>query len=302
MTASLHERVDEYLRLRRALGFRLRNEGRALAQFAGYLEQQGAEAVTAEHAITWAQLPRGVHPVTWTHRLTAVRGFASWLRAIDPATEIPPRGVFPGQGKRPAPFIFSDGDIAAMIAACGSLRPRMRAATCTVLFGLIAVTGIRIGEALAIPAGGIDLDAGLLPVMPAKSRCERILPLHPTTVGALADYDALRVRKHPAASTFFVSIRGTRLCHQPVLSAFREACAAAGIPGRPRIHDLRHSLAVAILLQWYRSGEDVDAQMPALSGYLGHVSPEGTYWYISAVPELMRLAAARAAGKDHAGE
>ena len=123
MTASLHDRVDEYLRLRRALGFRLRNEGRALAQFAGYLEQQGAEAVTAEHAITWAQLPCGVHPVTWTHRLTAVRRFASWLRAIDPATEIPPKGVFPGQGKRPAPFIFSDGDIAAVTTACGSLRP-----------------------------------------------------------------------------------------------------------------------------------------------------------------------------------
>src|SRR5713226_6482597 len=110
----------------------------------------------------------------------------------------------------------------------------------TALFGLVAVTGIRIGEALAIPAGGIDLDAGLLPVHPAKSRCERILPLHPTTVAALAEYEELRARKHPAAATFFVSIRGTRLCHHPVLNAFREACALAGIPGRPRIHDLRH--------------------------------------------------------------
>jgi integrase len=294
--------VDEYLRLRRALGFRLRNEGRALAQFAGYMEQQGTTAVTAEHAITWAQLRQGVHPVTWTHRLTAVRGFAAWLRAIDPATEIPPKGVFPGQGKRPAPFIFSVDDIAAMTAACGSLRPPMRAATYTALFGLVAVTGIRIGEALAIPAGGIDLDAGLLPVMPAKSRCERILPLHPTTVEALAEYDTARARRHPAATTFFVSIRGTRLCHGPVMEAFREACAAAGIPGLPRIHDLRHSLAVATLLQWYRSGEDIDAAMPALSGYLGHVSPEGTYWYISAVPELMQLAAERAAGKEGSDE
>ncbi len=298
MTASLHGRVDEYLRLRRALGFRLRNEGRALAQFAGYLEARGAATVTAEAAITWAQLPRGVHPVTWTHRLTAVRGFAAWLRTTDPATEVPPRGVFPGQGRRPAPFIFSDGDIARVTAACAGLRPAMRAATYTALFGLIAVTGIRIGEALAIPAGGIDLDAGLLPVMPAKSRCERILPLHPTTVQALADYDAVRARRHPAATTFFVSIRGTRLCHHPVLTAFREACAAAGIPGRPRIHDLRHSMAVTTLLRWYRSGEDIDAQMPALQGYLGHVSPEGTYWYISAVPELMQLAAERAAGKE----
>jgi len=302
MTVSLHERAEEYLRLRRALGFRLRREGQVLPQFADYLEQQGAATVTAEHAIAWAQLPRGVHPVTWTHRLTAVRSFAAWLHTIDPAAEVPPKGVFPGQGKRPAPFIFSACDITRMISACGSLRPAMRAATYAALFGLIAVTGIRIGEALAIPADGIDLDAGLLPVMPAKSRCQRILPLHPTTAAALAEYAALRARSFPEAATFFVSDRGTALRRGPALTAFRQACAAAGIKGRPRIHDMRHSFAVTTLLEWYRSGEDVAAQMPALSGYLGHVSPEGTYWYISAVPELMQLAAARAAGREHSDE
>lgn len=297
MTASLGEQVQEYLRLRRALGFRLRCEGLMLARFAAWLEQQGATTVTAGHAIAWAQLPQGVHPRTWSQRLTAVRGFATWLRTTDPAAEIPPGDVFPWQDRRPAPFIFSDADITAVTAACGSLRPQMRAATYTALFGLIAVTGIRIGEALAIPADGIDLEAGLLPVMPAKSRCERILPLHPATTAALAEYAALRASRHPAAETFFVSARGTALCHPSARRAFGQACAAAGIAGRPRIHDLRHSFAVATLLQWYRSGEDVDAQMPALSGYLGHVSPAGTYWYISAVPELMQLAAARAAGK-----
>jgi integrase/recombinase XerD len=298
MTTLMHERVDEYLRLRRALGFRLRNDGRRLPQFADYLEQHGAATVTAAHAIAWAQLPRGVRPVTWGQRLTAVRGFAAWLRAVDPATEVPPRGVFPRPGKRPAPFIFSDDDITAMVTACGSLRPALRAATYTALFGLVAVTGVRIGEALAVPPGGIDLDAGLLTVAPAKSRRERILPLHPTTVAALADYDAFRSRCCPAAATFFVSIRGTTLFHHCVLNAFREACALAGIPGRPRIHDLRHSMAVTTLLDWYRSGKDIDAEMPALSGYLGHVRPEGTYWYISAIPELMQLAAARVAGKE----
>jgi integrase/recombinase XerD len=302
MTAQLRERAEEYLRLRRALGFRLVREGRMLAGFARYMEQQGTATVTAEHAITWAQLPQGVHPGLWTQRLTAVRGLAAWLRLTDPATEVPPKGVFPGQGKRPAPFIFSGGDIAAMTAACGSLRPAFRAATYTALFGLIAVTGIRIGEALAIPAGRIDLAAGLLPVMPAKTRCERILPLHPSTVKALAEYDELRARRHPAAATFFASARGTMLCHTPVMNAFREACAIAGIPGRPRIHDLRHSLAVTALLEWYRSGEDIDAQIPALQGYLGHVSPRGTYWYVTAVPELMQLAAARAAGKEGSDE
>lgn len=302
MTTLLHERAEEYLRLRRALGFRLRHEGYFLPQFAGYLEQHGAATVTAEHAIAWAQLPQGVHPVTWTHRLSAVRGFATWLRTVDPATEIPPKGVFPGQGKRPAPFIFTSQDLAAVIAGCAVLRPAMRAAACTALFGLIAVTGIRIGEALAIPAGGIDLDAGLLPVMPAKSRCQRILPLHPTTVAALTDYDAVRARAFPGAATFFVSEKGTPLSRQLALTSFRKACAAAGIPARPRIHDARHSFAVNTLLEWYRSGEDVAAQMPALSGYLGHTTPEGTFWYISAVPELMQLAAARAAGKDDGDE
>ena len=281
MTTLLHERADEYLRLRRALGFRLRLEGCRLPQFAGYLEQHGAAAVTAAHAIAWAQLPQDVRPVTWARRLSAVRGFAAWLRAIDPATEIPPRGVFPRPGRRPGPFIFSDDDITRLVTACGSLRPAMRAATCTALSGLVAVTGVRIGEALAVPAGGIDLDAGLLAVAPAKSRRERILPLHPATVKALADYDELRSRRHPGAATFFVSIRGTMLCYHPVLVAFRQACAAAGIPARARIHDLRHSMAVTTLLNWYRSGQDIDAEIPALPGYLGHVNPDGTYWYYS---------------------
>jgi integrase len=240
MTTLLHERAQEYLRLRRALGFRLRNEGRVLPQFAGYLEQHGAVTVTAEHAIAWAQLPRGARPVTWAQRLAAVRGFAAWLRTVDPAAEIPPKGVFPGRGRRPAPFIFTSEDLAAVTAACAGVRPAARARTCTALFGLIAVTGIRIGEALAIPADGIDLDAGLLPVMPAKSRCQRILPLHPTAIAALADYATFRARAFPGAPTFFVSGKGTPLTQQTALRSFRKACAAAGIPGRPRLHDVRH--------------------------------------------------------------
>src|SRR5260370_1211770 len=160
--------------------------------------------------------PRG----TGSERSPRGPGCGGWLRTSDPATEIPPRGVFPGYGRRPAPFIFTDGDIAAMHAACGSLRPWFRSETYTALFGLIAVTGVRVGEALAIPSGGIDLDAGLLAVRPARSRCERILPLHPTTLAALPQYEELPAPKHPNATTFFLSIRGTSLCHGPVLRAF----------------------------------------------------------------------------------
>jgi integrase/recombinase XerD len=297
MNTLLHERVEEYLRLRRALGFRLERPGQVLVQYADYLAGHGAVTVTAQNAIAWAQLPQGVRPGTWAERLGAVRGFAAWLRTVDPAAEVPPAGVFPGQGKRPAPFIFTAGEVTRMHAACASLRPAFRAVTYSALFGLIAVTGIRRGEALSIPVGGIDLDAGLLPVAPAKGRCERVLPLHPTTAAALAEYDGLRSRRHPAATAFFVTTRGRRICGHAALTAFRQACAIAGIPGQPRMHDLRHSLAVNTLLEWYRSGKDVAAEIPALSAYLGHVNPEGTYWYISAVPELMQLAAERAAGQ-----
>ena len=298
MSTSLHEHVEEYLRLRQALGFKLQRQGQVLVQYADYLAEHGAVTVTAENAVAWAQLPQGVRPGTWTERLGAARGFAAWLRTDGPAAEVPPAGVFPGQDKRPAPFIFSGDEIIRMHAACGSLRPAFRAATYSALFGLIAVTGIRRSEALSIPAGGIDLDAGLLPVSPAKSRCERVLPLHPTATAALAEYDELRSRRHPSATAFFVTSRGRRICGPAALTAFRQACAIAGIPGQPRIHDLRHSLAVTTLLEWYRSGKDVAAEIPALSAYLGHVNPEGTYWYISAVPELMRLAAERAARKE----
>lgn len=294
----LSDRVEEYLRLRRALGYQLRLEGYRLAEYARHLDMSGETVVTAQNAVAWARLRQGVHPVTWSHRLRAVRGFAAWLRTIDPATEIPPKDAIPERWIRPAPFIFDEGLTARMTAACGGLRPAFRAATLTTLFGLVAATGIRIGEALAIPSDGIDLDAGLLPVMPAKSRCERILPLHPTAVAALRDYDGLRSRTHPESPVFFASIRGTALDPSGVRRAFRQACDSAGIPRRARIHDLRHSFAVASLLQWYRTGADVAAEMPALSDYLGHVNPEGTYWYISAVPELMQLAAARAAAED----
>jgi len=140
MTVTLSQRVQEYLRLRRALGFKLEREGRELPQFAAYLEQAGAATVTADRAIAWAQLPQGVHPVRWTHRLSAVRSFAAWLHTIDPAAEIPPKGIFPGQGKRPAPVIYAGSDITRLVSACASLRPAMRAATYTALFGLIAVT------------------------------------------------------------------------------------------------------------------------------------------------------------------
>jgi integrase len=296
--STLDRHLTDYLRLRRSMGFKLRREGQVLAQFVEYLETSGASTITADLAIAWAQLPTGVHPVTWTQRLGAVRGFARYLHTIDPATEIPPCDVYPGQGKRPAPYVFSDADISRLLEAARGLRPAFRAATYETLFGLLAVSGLRISEALALQRSAVDLNDGVLTVTSAKSGAVRLLPVHASTVEALRRYATERDRTFPTAraGTFFVSIKGTALGYGPVRVTFIQLTTAMGIRTqtvRPRMHDLRHGFAVSCLLEWYRSGQDVAAQMPVLSAYLGHINPAGTYWYLSAVPELMRLAAGR---------
>jgi integrase len=286
MTVTLSQRVQEYLRLRRALGFRLQREGQVLPQFAAYLEQAGAATVTAGHAIAWAQLPQGVDPVNWTHRLTAVRSFAAWLRTIDPATEIPPRGVFPGQGKRPVPFIYSGSDITALISACGSLRPRTRAATYTALFGLIAVTGIRIGEAFALDAADLDAAAQVLAVTGKYGRT-RLIALHPTTAAALTGYLQIRAaRAADGTSALLIGQAGRRLSRNMACAVFRSLAAGCGLApqpgcGSPRLHDFRHTVAVSTLTDALRHGRDVDACIAVLATHLGHVSPAHTYWYYS---------------------
>lgn len=297
MTA-MHDHVQEYLRLRRALGFKLDWPGKILPQFADYLQVAGSTVITDELSIAWAQVPTGVHPVTWTHRLGVVRGFAKYMQAIEPATQIPPHGVFPGQGKRPDPYLFSERDVACLLEAAHALKTPLRAATCHALFGLLAVSGIRISEALALQRDGVDLETGVMAVAGAKSGPPRLVPLHPTVGVVLGEYADLRDRLRPraSASTFFISHRGTPLLQGPVREAFIQLTADIGIRTaavKPRIHDLRHSFAVHCLLRWYRSGADVAGQIATLSTYLGHLNPSGTYWYLSAVPELMQLAAQR---------
>lgn len=306
MTA-LGEHVADYLALRRSLGFKLVHEGHILPQFAVYLESAGSSRITTDLAITWARLPAGVQPVTWTHRLGAVRGFARYLHAIDPATEIPPRAVFAGQGKRPTPYVYSDTDIDRLLTAAGDLRPALRAATYRTLFGLLAVSGMRIREALNLRRTDLDLRAGVVTVIGGKSGATtRLLPLHPSTIAALRGYQRLRDRSCPAATadTVFISTCGTALTYGPVRDTFNRLTTTIGFRTatvRPRIHDLRHSFAVHTLIGWYHSGEDVAARMPALSTYLGHVNPAGTYWYLTAVPELMGLAAQQLGGGDPDG-
>jgi integrase/recombinase XerD len=290
--------VEDYLRLRRALGFKLRFPGQVLPSLAVYLEAAGVTTVTAELAIAWAGQPQGVHPIVWSHRLGAARGFARYLKAIDPAAEIPPAGIWPTVAPRRQPVIFTDSDITRLVQAARMLNPPLRAATYEAMLGLIAATGLRLGEAIALDRADADLETGLLTIRGTKSGRDRLVPLHPTVTSALAGYARRRDQLRPQAATtrFFVSAAGTPVLERLADLAFAQLTERLGLrtEGRqPRIHDLRHTFAVRQLLQWHRDGQDVNAQMPVLSAYLGHVSPAGTYWYLTAVPELMELAAAR---------
>lgn len=289
--------LEEYLRLRRALGFQLAWPGHMLPRFVSWLEATGSETITTEAAITWARLSTSTHPVTLSHRLGTVRAFARYLRTIDPATEIPPTGLF-GKQQRIVPYIYSSEEIARLLHAAGQLHPPLRAATCEALLGLLGCSGMRVGEALGLARDDVNFPDALVRVRHAKFDRERLVPLHPSAVEALRGYASRRDQlcPEPRSDTFFVSSVGTALRHGTVHAAFLTLLASAGFPtaagSRPRIHDLRHSLVVNTLIDWQRDGVDIASRLPVLSTYLGHVSPASTYWYFSAVPELMQLAAA----------
>jgi len=290
--------LEDYLSLRRALGFKLRFPGDVLPGFVSYVEAAGASTVTVELAVSWAGLPKGVQPISLSHRLGAVRGFARYLATINPATEVPPCGIWPSVAPRPTPYLWSDADIRGLLDATHQLRPVLRASTHEALFGLLAVSGVRISEALGLGRDDVDLIHGLLNIREAKFGRSRLVPLHPSTTRALRSYAARRdeLCPKPRATTFFVSVVGTPLGYGGVHSTFIKLTTAGGLRTatvRPRIHDLRHSFAVRTLVNWHRAGIDVESRMAALSNYMGHVNPSGTYWYLSASPELMELVAAR---------
>jgi integrase/recombinase XerD len=297
MSAVLAGHMEDYLRLRRALGFKLTRPGQVLPQFVAYLDASGAQRITVEAAIAWTRLSEGAQPVTLSHRLGAVRGFARYLATIDPATEIPPAGLF-GKQQRRIPNIYTPEEIARLLAAAGRLRPPLRAASYEALFGLLAVSGMRVGEASRLLRADVDLAEGLIRIRHTKFDRDRLVPLHPSATNSLRGYAARRDRlcPQPRTGAFFISSVGTALQHSSLNATFLALLAEAGFPtatgSRPRIHDLRHSLVVNTLIDWQRDGADIAARLPVLSTYLGHVSPASTYWYFSAVPELMQLAAA----------
>ncbi len=297
---NLRAELDNYLAIRRAVGFKLRRTGLLLADFVGYLEENQSDTITTHSALAWASLPSNGSVEWWGYRLSAVRAFARHLHAIDPRHEVPPTGLWPATSHRTTPYLYSDADIVALMAAARQFRSPLRAATFETLVGLLAVTGLRIGEALRLDRDDVDLTEGVLRIRLSKFDKSREVPMHASTVDALAAYTRERDRlcRRPADPAFFISTAGTRLRYDNTHLGWLDLVRRAGLEPRsakcrPRPHDLRHSFAVRTLLDWYRDGADVQACMPLLSTYLGHVHPANTYWYLSAAPELLHLVAAR---------
>jgi integrase/recombinase XerD len=298
---TIRQHAEQYLAMRRALGFKLTTFGHRLISFVSYLETRQQQVVTTEAAVAWAvDTPRGsTDQVHWSRRLMVVRIFARHMAALDPVHEIPPEDILPHHYRRITPYLFTPDQITALLDATDALRPALRALTYRTMIGLLAATGLRDGEAFRLDRSDVDLDDGMLTIQDSKFGKSRLVPIHETTVAALRRYEQRRDELCPRtkAPAFFVSTRGTRLDHNTT-KTFAPLLAAAGISapaGRrpPRPHDLRHSFAVATLLDWYHDGVDVQAHLPLLSTYLGHADPKSTYWYLTGAPELLALAAAR---------
>ncbi|MEX0886324.1 MAG: tyrosine-type recombinase/integrase [Phycisphaeraceae bacterium] len=295
------EHVADYLRLRRKLGFSLAWDEHLLGQFTGHLDSVGAERLTTAAMVSWAGQPRrdgGSGASRAAVRMRAVRSFAAYLHALDPAHEVPPRGVFSHQARRSVPYIYTPDQITALLDAAGELRRFERSRIYPVVFGLLAATGMRVGELLALDAEEVDLDAGVITVSRGKSRDPRLVPVHSTVTQSLSCYAAWRRQRDlvvvDGRTPFFTDHRGRRLTRFTTEYAFGRVREAAGLTAdgaRPRMHDLRHTFAVTTLLGWYRAGADVAGLLPRLSTYLGHSNPANTYWYLSAIPELLAHAA-----------
>lgn len=296
----LARELADYLALRRALGYSLVRPEKLLGQFLDYLGSRGESVITLPTALQWAQLPVSSSSNWHAYRLGVVRGFASYAHQVDPAHQVPPTDLLPQRSLRACPYLYSEAEIVALIGATASLSGPLRRATFATLIGLLAVTGIRIGEAIALDRQDLDRSAGLLRVRHGKYGKQRQVPLHPTSLTALSQYAALRDRLAPVQPTtaMFISAAGTRLLYCNVHATWKRLVGRAGLSPRsgtcrPRIHDLRHSFTVQAMLAAYATGQDGQARLTLLSTWLGHVHPASTYWYLSASPELMSLAGQR---------
>ena len=302
----LRQAVQEYVRMRRDLGFKLRKAGKGLLDFVRFMEQHRASYIIQALALAWAQQPSHAQPAHWAQRLSFVRGFARYRSATDPRTQIPAPGLLPFQPKRARPYLYSNAEICSLLRAaltmrCRYKRGRLRPWVYYCLFGLLSVSGLRLGEACNLELCDVDLKAALLTIRGAKCGKTRLVPLHASTCTVLTEYIRRRARywgQRPVSSYLFVSSWGNRLDGGDVHRTFYALSRQIGLRGAtashgPRLHDLRHRFATHTLVRWYRSNQDPERKLPLLSAYLGHVHVADTQWYLSGSPELMREAMRR---------
>jgi integrase/recombinase XerD len=303
---TLRRAVQEYLSMRRSLGFQLRKTGKGLCDFVTFMEQHRASYITQALALDWAQQPTKVQPSHWAQRLSFVRVFARHRSATDPRTQIPPPGLLPFQPKRARPYLYSDVEIEGLLRAargmrCGYVGGELRSWVYYCLLGLLSVSGLRLGEARNLQLQDVDLKAAVLTIRGAKFGKTRLVPLHASTCKVLGNYIARRNRhwaKRPVSSYLFVSSWGNRLDSGDVHRTFYALSRRIGLRSPsdshgPRLHDMRHRFATNTLIHWYRSNQDPERRLPILSAYLGHVHVADTQWYLSGSPELMREAMRR---------
>jgi integrase/recombinase XerD len=304
--STLRNSLQTYLAVRRGLGAELRGPAVTLGRFVDFLDTEGALFITTDLALRFATAQPATTPATRGQRLGDVRRFAAFCKVTDPRTEIPPRGLLPERYRRCPPYIYSDEEIARLVEAAARLSSTggLRGHTLATLLGLLASTGLRLGEAVGLDRDDMDPGAGILTIRRAKFGKSRLVPMHATTTAALVRYGRERDRIVPrtSSSAFFLTDRGLRLTQCTARYGFAVVSRTVGLrpPTKkkhghgPRLHDLRHALAVHVLIQWYREGRDVERELPRLSTYLGHVHVADTYWYIEGVPELLKLATERA--------
>jgi len=293
---SLTRAVDDYLALRRSLGFKLREYGDCLHEFVSFLAKNGVGHVTNKLAVEYATQRQNEKPVSWTRRLIIIRGFARYRIGADPRTEIPPIGLLRFRSRRARPYLYSEDEIRSLLQAALKMESphKLQPHTYYCLFGLLAVSGLRLGEAINLEPRDVDWSEGVLTIRGAKFGKTRLVPLHPSTLAVLRNYADLRDKIFTGRilSSFLVTSHGTKLEKTNLSRIFRELSRQIGIrkPGvrhGPRLHDFRHRFAIETLLRWYRSGEEVTRRMPVLSTYLGHANVSGTYWYLGSTPELI---------------
>ena len=297
--STLRAALEEYLALRRALGFKLVLSGRLLHRFVDFAEREGTTAISTELALRWATQPADAQPAQWANRLGMVRRFAQHRSATDPRTEIPPSDLLPHRFRRVSPYLYSDDEVRRLMRAARQLPSSLglRAHTYATLFGLYAVTGLRTNEALRLERDDVDLHEGVLTVRETKFGKSRWVPIHRSTQRVLRQYAIGRnaLCPHPNSPSFFLSERGTRVTEWSMRRTFVKLSCQIGLRAPsdsrgPRLHDFRHRFAVNTLVGWYRAGRDVERHLPQLSTYLGHAHVTDTYWYLTATPELMHLA------------